>query len=56
VHGARDDAFLPLLALADVDEERVAVALPRLRGADLVDLALHAREQLSVRRHLFRKR
>ena len=39
---ARDDAFLPFLALAYVDEERFALALPRLGCADLVDLALDA--------------
>ena len=41
VDGAGDDAFLPLLALAHVDEERLALAGARLGGADLVDLGLH---------------
>ena len=44
VDGAGDDAFLPFLALAHVDEERVALALARLGCADLVDLFLHARK------------
>ena len=49
-------AFLPFLALAHVDEERRAVAFQRRGGADLVDLALHLGEQLSIGRHLCRKR
>ena len=56
VDGAWDDAFLPFLALAHVDEERVALALAGRGCADLVDLALHLGEQLSVRRHLLLKR
>ena len=38
---AGDGAFLPFLALAHVDEERLALALARLGGADLVDLGPH---------------
>ena len=44
VDGAGDDALLPFLALAYVDEERLTLALARLGRADLVDLFLHARE------------
>ena len=44
VDGAGDDALLPFLALAHVDEERLALALARLGCADLVDLFLHARK------------
>ena len=44
VHRAGDDALLPFVALAHVDEERLALALARLGCADLVDLALHVRQ------------
>ncbi len=51
-----DVAFVPLVRLADVDEERcVRAGMPLLRfdGRDLVDLVLHAREELSVASHYF---
>jgi hypothetical protein len=49
-------ALLPLVRFADVDEERGfgrLVALVRFEGRDLVDLVLHACEQLSVTGHYF---
>ena len=57
IQGSRDVPFLPLVGLADVDEERVLrrlEALVRLDRRDLVDLVLHLCEQLPVRRHYFR--
>ncbi len=48
--------LVPLVRLADVDEERAVLrleALVRLDGRDLVDLGLDLREQLAVRRHYF---
>ena len=53
---AGDVTLLPLVRLADVDEEREArtTAGARARGGgDLLDLLLDLREQLSVARHYF---
>ena len=52
-----DVPFLPLVGLADVDEERrspPSEPLVRLDGRDLVDLLLDLCQKLSVRRHYFR--
>ena len=56
VHGTRDGALLPFVALAHVDEEGGVLTLARLGRADLVDLGLHLRKQLSIGRHLSLKR
>ncbi len=57
VDRAGDVPLVPLVRLADVDEERPVrrlEALVRLDGGDLVDLALDLCQQLAVRRHYFR--
>ena len=49
--------LVPLVLLTDVDNDGIA-AFDQLAGADcvdLVDLALHLRQQLSVRRHSYPK-
>ena len=56
VQGARDVPLLPLVRLADVDEERrvgAAEELVRVDGGDLVDLGAHAPEELPVAGHYF---
>jgi hypothetical protein len=57
VHGAGDVALVPLVAVADVDEDG-RLRLAQLGGvghADLVDLALHLLQELAIGRHCFRK-
>ena len=52
--GAGDVALVPLVRLADVDEERrlgPSSSSRRARRVDLVDLGLDLRQQLSVARH-----
>ena len=56
VDGAGDMPFLPLVRLANVDEERALGGLETrlgLDGRDLVDLLPGLCDQLSVRRHYF---
>ena len=48
-------SLVPLVLLADVDEERVAEARARAGGVDLIDLGLDSREELAVTGHRFRK-
>jgi hypothetical protein len=44
VDGARDVALLPLVGLADVEEERPVGARGGIGGGDLLDLRLHLLE------------
>src|SRR5205085_2427501 len=51
VHGAGDAALLPLLALADVDEQRRLVAVEQFLGTarvDFFDRCLRALQQVAV--------
>ena len=56
--GAGDLPLVPLVLLADVDEERRVGRLEQLagaRGVDLVDLGAHLLQELAVTRHDFPK-
>ena len=56
VDGAGDAALLPLVALADVDEQRRVLAVEQLlraAGVDLFDRGLRVLQQLAVARHGF---
>ena len=55
--GAGDVALVPLVLLADVDDDRLAGLDPvtGLRGVDLRDLGSHLLQQLSVVGHRYRK-
>lgn len=58
MHGSREMALLPLVALAHVEEERGLVAPEQgqgVRSLDLLDLGLHLLEQLAVVRHCFQE-
>jgi tetratricopeptide (TPR) repeat protein len=58
MEGAREVAFLPLVRLADVEQERRIVRAGPIVGLDrrdLVDLRLRLRENFSVCRHYFRE-
>jgi hypothetical protein len=58
VERARDDPLIPLVLLADVEEERRVVRVEQARavaGLDLVDLALDLAQELPIGRHCFTK-
>ena len=58
VHGAGNLALVPLVLLADVEEERRLGRVEELvgaRGVHLLDLGSHLLEQLAVVRHDFPK-
>ncbi len=56
MHGAREVALLPLVLLADVEQERairLVESFANLRRGDLGDLLLDLCQQLSVGSHYF---
>ena len=58
VHGVREPPFVPLVPLADIDDERRVRAFEKARGlrdADLLDLLADLLEELTVGRHWYRK-
>ena len=57
VDGSRDVTLVPLVLLADVDDDRLAGLDPvaGFRGVDLRDLGPHLLQELSIVRHRYRK-
>src|SRR6266545_4397821 len=57
VDGSRDVALVPLVLLADVDDDRLARLDPAtaFAGVDLRDLGPHLLQELSIVRHRYRK-
>jgi hypothetical protein len=53
--GAGDVALVPLVLLAHVDEERVALELARAGDVDFVDVGAQLCEEIPVTRHDFHK-